>query len=161
MKKGEIMKIICLALIAFCLSLPVKTHAHEAHDAKKGVFTKHFNGSLFKISEKGLFSIEILMDEKEYKIGKDVIGIIIHDNNDNDVEGASVTITALPPQVQIKSPFVKEKGGGLYIVSNLDLKKEDKWELRIQVKKKKSEDIVIFIFHDAVMDIKPAGKYKF
>lgn len=82
MKEGKIMKAIYLALLIFYLIIPFQADAHDAHSAKKGVFTKHFNESLFKISEKGLFSVEILMDEKEYKIGKDVVGIIVHDDHD-------------------------------------------------------------------------------
>jgi len=36
-------------------------------------FTKHFNQSLFNITDKGLFSVEILLDDMEYpKLGKDV-----------------------------------------------------------------------------------------
>ncbi len=156
------MKIVHLAVIIFFMTIPSRSYAHAEHSAKKGVFTKHFNESLFKISEKGLFSIEILMDEKEYKIGKDVIGLIVHDNHDDDVEGAAIAIAVLPAQesAAIKSPVVKEKGEGLYTVANLNLQRADNWELKIKVKKKKAEDFVIFNFPD-VMAIMPAGKYDF
>ncbi len=39
----------------------------ESRESKKVSLTKHFNESLFKVTEKGLFSIEILMDDKEQK----------------------------------------------------------------------------------------------
>lgn len=158
------MKAIYLALLIFCLISPSQADAHDAHSAKKGVFTKHFNESLFKIAEKGLFSVEILMDEKEYKIGKDVIGIIVHDDHDNDVEGATIAIVALPNQeaaAAVKAPVVREKGDGLYTVTNLNLQRQDSWELRINVKKKKVEDTAIFIFPGVLMERMAAGKYEF
>lgn len=156
------MKTIYLALLICCLIIPSHADAHEAHSAKKGVFTKHFNESLFKISEKGLFSVEILMDEKEYKIGKDVIGLIVHDDHDSDVEGATIDIvTSSNQEAVVKPPVVKEKGDGLYIIANLNLQREDSWELRIKIKKKKVEDTAIFIFPTAIMERMASGKYEF
>lgn len=133
--------------------------AHVEHVTTKGIFTKHFNESLFKITENGLFSIEILPDEKEYKIGKNVVGLVIHDENDRDVEGALISITL--EDAARKSFAVREKGGGLYTVSNLDLRGEGYWKLKIKVKKKKIEDEAIFVFPDALKYPMPAGKYEF
>lgn len=85
--------LIFMVMFIFCLITPGIIMAHGDHGTKKGVFTKHFNESLFKITEKGLFSVEILYDDKEYKIGKGLVGIVIHDEEDKDVEGATVKIT--------------------------------------------------------------------
>lgn len=82
----------------------------------------------------------------------------------NDVEGATITIVTLPNQeaaAAVKSPVVREKGDGLYTVANLNLKREDSWELRIKVKKKKVEDTAIFIFPAVIMERMAAGKYEF
>lgn len=151
--------LILISIIALSLIVPFSVGAHGDHGAKKGVFTKHFNESLFKVTEKGLFSIEILPDEREYKIGKDVIGLVIHDENDRDVEDAVITITL---EGITHKPFViREKGDGLYTVSNLDLKQEGSWKLIINVKKGKKQDRAIFIFPDILLEKVPAGKYEF
>lgn len=128
----------------------------EKTDAGKAKFTKHFNGSLFKITDNGEFSLEILLDEKEYKIGKDVIGIVLHDKNDGDVEGANIKINY---QGMTEPPVIKEKGDGLYTAAGLNLTKEEKWELKISIKKKKIADSATLIFPDVLNKLLPAGKY--
>lgn len=127
----------------------------------KTKFTKHFNESLFNITEKGEFSIEILLDEKEYKIGKNVIGIVIHNKHDEDVEGADIQIALTNGKGQniTGSPAIKEKGEGLYIVANLDLKREGRLELKIKVKNKNIADSAVFVFPDVTKEKLPAGKY--
>lgn len=131
-------------------------HLEEKTDAGKAKFTKHFNESLFRITEKGEFSIEILLDDKEYKIGKDVIGIVVHDKNDDDVKIADIKISY---QDMKESPVVIEKGHGVYVVSNLDIKREGKWELNIKVKQYRKIDKTTFIFPDALNKPLPAGEY--
>jgi hypothetical protein len=129
-----------------------------AHEAGPDKFTKHFNESLFKITEKGEFSVEILLDEKEYKIGRDVVGIVIHNKHDEDVEGALVSVTIKTPDNTIESPSVKEDRGGLYLMSAKGFKRGDKFELKIIIKKKKIEDSAVFIFPDSIKDRLPKGK---
>lgn len=67
--------------------------AHEGHGpGGKVLFAKHFQETLFDVTEHGTYSLEVLLDDKEYKIGKDVIGIVVHDAGDEDVAGAELTI---------------------------------------------------------------------
>ncbi len=134
----------------------------EQGEKAKPLFTKHFNGTLFDITKKGEFSVEILLDQKEYKIGNDVIGIVIHNARDQDVEKASIVIDFRnldTDQQAAQAAEIKEKGDGLYIVSNLDLKKEGRWKLMITVKKGAVEDSAQFLFPDVLKTHWPAGKY--
>jgi hypothetical protein len=162
------MKIIfrCLMTVLPGLSLlmtgfPLPADAAQDKDEKR-VFTKHFRETLFEVTEKADFSVEILLDDKEYKIGKDVIGIVIHDARDHDVEKAAIRIdfrnldTGQPSD---QSPLVKEKGDGLYTVSNLDLKKEGRWKLTITVRKDTTEDSAQFLFPEVLNKRWPAGRY--
>mgnify|MGYP001627051144 CR=1 FL=1 len=57
-------------------------------------------------------------------------------------------------------PKIKEKGGGLYTVSNLNLGSGEFKRLTIRIKKKKAEDSVTFIFPEDVEKRKPKGKYE-
>ena len=120
------------------------------------VFTKHFSETLFSVGGKGQVSIEVLLDEKEYKIGKDVIGIVVHDSHDEDVEDAELLVTATGLAEPLK---VKEKGGGLYLVPAAVLPKDGKWELRIAVKKRKIDDGTIFVFPNVMKERLAPGKY--
>lgn len=63
--------------------------------------------------------------------GDAVVGLIVHDDNDSDVEGATITIVGSPNQeAAVMPPVVREKGDGLYTVANLNLQREGSWELR-------------------------------
>jgi len=140
-------------MVLICTSLAYgHSDKHEGSDK----FTKHFNETLFAIGEKGQVSMEVLLDEKEYKIGKDVIGIVIHDSHDADVEDAKVIVTVTGIAEPMK---VTEKGGGLYLVPSASLPKDGKWELMIAVKKKKITDSATFVFPEVLNKKIPAGKY--
>ncbi|MBI5075347.1 MAG: hypothetical protein HZB62_09340 [Nitrospirae bacterium] len=149
------MKRIVVASIAV-IAFFVVASAHAGSNEKGASFTKHFNNTLFAISEKGQVSIEVLLDEKEYKIGKDMVGIVVHDSHDEDVEDAKVAVTITGIAEPLK---VKEKGGGLYLVPNSGLPKEGTWKLSISVKKKKIEDGVVFTFPEVLNNRLQAGKY--
>jgi len=155
MKKAVILVLISLVVSA------VVCFGNTAYASDKPKFTKHFDESLFNITDKGLFSVEILPDDKEYpKLGKDVIGLVIHDEYDKDVEGANIKITAIPEgRAGADAPVIKDKGDGLYTISTIDLKKGGKWELRISVRKAKLEDSASFIFPDVLNTPLHKGKY--
>jgi hypothetical protein len=145
---------VIVAGLFWCCVAAVSAHSgkHEGN----ATFTKHFHETLFAIGGKGQVSIEVLLDDKEYKTGKDVIGIVIHDSHDEDVEdaGLAVTVTGLAEPLK-----VKEKGGGLYLAPNTGFPKEGRWELKIAVKKKKLDDSAVFVFPEVLQSRLPAGKY--
>lgn len=97
-----------------------------------------------------------MLDDKEYKIGRDMIGIVIHDSHGEDVEDAKVIVTVTGIEAPLK---IREKGGGLYLVPNTGLPQEGTWKLSISVKKKKIEDGAAFAFPEVLNKKIPAGKY--
>ena len=156
---GLITVILCSGLLI--MGSVLSTYAEQG-EGRKLVFTKHFNESLFDITEKAEFSVEILLDEKEYKIGRNVIGIVIHNSRNQDVENASISIdyrNTDTGQSATLGTVVKEKGGGLYTVSNLYLNKEGRWKLTITVRKNSLDDSAAFLFPDVLKKKWPAGKY--
>jgi hypothetical protein len=141
----------------------VATHqGHGAPATEKKLFTKHFQQTLFDITTHADYSVEILLDDKEYPIGKDVIGVIIHNSHDEDVKGADLTIIQKELTTGENVPLklaVTDKHNGLYIVSGLDLKRKGKWELLITVNKDGVQDSVAFVFPDALKQFYPKGRY--
>ena len=137
--------------------------SHEGHDTtEKVLFTKHFHESLVDVTERAAYSLEVLLDDNEYKIGKDVIGIVVHDNKDADVIGAELIIAhkdLATGKTATGTLTVTDKKNGLYIVSGLDLKREGKWELLITVTKTGAADSVKFIFPDVLKNRPSKGKY--
>ncbi len=144
---------VAAVAVIFCIAY---AHAHSERHEAGAKFTKHFNDTLYSMGQKGQVTIEVLLDEKEYRIGEDVIGIAIHDSHDEDVEGAKLVVMV----TGVSEPLeVTEKGGGLYLVSARHIPREGVWELSISVKKKKIEDGAIFSFPEALSRKMPAGKY--
>jgi hypothetical protein len=134
--------IISLVII---LLLPLTVFAGEKH----GKFTKHYDESLFKVTEKGLFSIEMVIKDKELKVGENKIDLILHDEKDKDLVGADITITPWMPGMGHgvrEVPEIMEKGGGLYSVENLVFSMKGHWELRITVTANGTEDRAVFSF---------------
>ena len=157
--------VLISSFLGFCLLMTgftPGTSAGEKREAKHS-FTKHFRETLFDITTKAEFSVEILLDDREYKkLGRDVLGIVIHNSHDEDVEKAAIAIdfrnldTGKPA---VEKPVVKEKGDGLYTVSGLNVLKEGRWKLTITIKKGDAEDSVRFLFPDATKNPMPAGRY--
>ena len=162
MKAFALYAMISLAVVSFVFASG-PAESYEGHDpAEKVLFTKHFKESLFDVTEHAMYSLEVLLDDSEYNIGKDVIGIVVHDGKDADAIGAELTIVQKDLATGETAPgklTVTDKKNGLYIVSGLDLKREGKWELLITVSKAGVEDRVKFIFPDVLKNRPAKGRY--
>jgi len=129
---------------------------------EKPLFTKHFKNTLFAITEHASYSVEILVDDNEYTIGKNVVGMVIHNAKDEDVNGAEITFVLKDLITCNNFPVktrVMDRDNGLYVISGLDFKKEGKWELAITVTKGGIEDIVKVILPDKLKARVPKGRY--
>lgn len=127
--------------------------AGESGVAGKQKFTRHFQQSLFGVTEHTLYSTEVLLDDREYNIGKNVVGIVVHNARDEDVKGAELVIAHKNLSTGENAPgraMVADKGNGLYIISGLDLRRKGRWELAITVRKGGIEDSVKFVLPDAL-----------
>jgi hypothetical protein len=142
---------VVLLFIFMPLFFPFIGFTAETGRSGAGPHTKHYEQSLFKMTEKGLFSVEIMIKEKELKVGANTIDIIVHDKNDKDVAGAEITVVPWMPGMGhgvFEKPVVTERGGGVYSVGNISLIMGGHWELRFRVKKDALEDNVTFDFPD-------------
>ena len=139
------------AVIVFILALliPSVGLAHHTDPPSAGSYTKHYEQSLFKVTEKGLFSVEMVIKEKELKVGVNTLDIIVHDKSDKDVASAIVTVTPWMPEMGhgvFEKPVVMERGGGLYSIENIILIMGGRWELKIKIRKGDMEDSAVFDF---------------
>jgi cytochrome c peroxidase len=134
---------ILLMIPAISLFFIGAVHAEE-EDIKK-----HYKGSLIKVTEKKLFSIEVMVPDNELRPGINDAELVLYDKDGNDVEGAGIAVTAWMPvkeQVVSDEAVITEKGGGFYRVDNIVIKSAGLWELWITVKKDGMEDRVIIEF---------------
>ncbi len=141
MKKNLTVVFIFLVLFS-CATYKEKEHTHAG-------FTKHYERSLFQVTENGLFSVEMVVPEGHLKVGKNNIDLIVHDKNDRDVVGASLTVEAYMPDmghgIDIE-PVIVEKGGGLYQVKELPLTMPGHWQLIVTVQSETEKDRAVFDF---------------
>lgn len=150
--KETLVKGLMLSMILIFLQIPACTSRDmtmQFHRTEKKIdgFTKHFDESLFKVTERGLFSVELLIKQEGMKVGRNDFALIIHDNKDRDVEDAVVNIVSrLQEQGIAVSPVIRNKGYGLYAVENLPISMPGHWELKIEVKKDSVEDSQFFYF---------------
>lgn len=138
--RRSIFLVLCVLL---CPSLVLAVTEHE------GKFTKHYANSLFKVTEHGLFSVEMVIIGNELKVGPNAMDVIVHDKNDHDVMGAEVTVTPWMPEMGhgvMEKPVVTERGGGLYGVENVSPSMAGPWELRVSVKSGGDQDTAVFSF---------------
>jgi hypothetical protein len=151
------------ALAVWSMIIVVPASAQAGHDAgEKKLFTKHFSKSLFDITKNASYSIEILLDDKEYHIGKDTYGMIVHNDKDADVGGADLSLTLKnldTGKPAPDAPAITYRGDGLYIIKGLDLKREGRWELTVNVSKDGHEDRAVFVFPDVLKNRYKKGRY--
>ncbi len=147
-------KIIIYVLIAFlgaCATpgTPEKPTEETLHKHDSGTFTQHLADSKYRVTEKGVFGVEMEIPAKRLMVGVNTINLILHDNRDRDMQGANVSVTPWMPEMGhgVFSPLkVTEKGNGLYAVENIVLVMGGHWEFRVNVKWGEEEDNVVFDF---------------
>lgn len=112
---------------------------------------RHYKESSFKVTDKGLFGLELVVKGDKLKVGSNSIDIIIHDKEDKDVTGAELTVTPWMASMGhgvFKKPAVMERGGGVYSVDNIDIIMGGHWELKVRVKQNGLQDEATFDFPD-------------
>ncbi len=137
-----------MAVLAGCATSGSGPHKHDK-------FTKHYDKSLYEVTKKGMFGVEMVVKEHVLKTGVNSLDLIIHDINDKDVVGAEITVTPWMPEMGhgvFDKPLITEKGGGLYTVENIILVMSGHWELRVNIKNYWNEDSVVFDFPDVKVD---------
>ena len=121
----------------------------QQHAAAKPAITKHYEQSLAKWTDNGLFTIEMVLPEKNLRMGFNSLEIIVHDKGNKDVPGAEITVTPWMPAMGhgvMEKPQVMERGGGLYSVTNLVLSMTGHWQLQVKVAKDGMTDNAVFEF---------------
>ena len=161
------LKGVFLTLGTLCLLLAAPTPSNGQYTGppeqeNQRLFTKHFQKTMFDITEHALYSVEVLPNDEEYPIGKNTIGVVVHNDKDEDVKGAklSITCTNMETGKSIHPTGIVDKKNGLYIVSGLDnISSPGHWELRVTVNKGGVKDSVKFKLPEALMKPYPKGRY--
>jgi hypothetical protein len=145
--RSFVLTVMLAFLFTACAGNKVPISKFQRIDKKVGNFTKHFEESLFKVTDKELYSAEVLLFDRNLKVGRNDFDIVIHDRNDNDVEDAYIEIIARTPKNQFEAkPNIMGSLPGLYSIYKLNLPRAGNWELFIKISHNKLEDSVVFDF---------------
>jgi putative copper export protein len=157
--------LFCVAL--FTQEVPARHAAHMMMEHENKMYSTHGmdtdhaisyptgqsqEQSPVKMTDHGLYSVKIVMKDKNMKVGVNTFDIILRDKTDKDVGGAEITVVPWMPEMGhgvFEKPIVKERGGGTYSVENVILIMEGSWVLRLKIKKNNEEDNVTFGIHVA------------
>lgn len=154
MKKLFVLFLIILLSSCAPTGQEAHKHAEEAHehDAK---FTKHYDQSLFEVTQQGLYSVEMVIKHETLTVGMNEIDLIVHDQNDKDIVGADIVVTPWMPEMGhgvMEKPVVTERGGGIYAVENIALIMPGHWELRVETTKDGRTDTAVFDFPNVLVE---------
>lgn len=154
MKKILLGAVALIFLIVGCAAKEEQTTGHHpgmpeglGHADIK--VTKHFEESLTKLTDNNLYSLELVIPEKNLRMGVNTVEIIIHHATGGDVAQAELTVTPWMPSMGhgvMQKPFVTERGGGLYSVENVVLSMTGHWQLQVAVAKDDKNDTAVFDF---------------
>lgn len=154
MKRGLFVIIVLFLLLAGCAAKDEQTSGAmeemtESHGHGDVKITKHFDESLTMLTDKNLFSLEMVIPAKQLSMGVNTVEIIVHHASGGDVPQAELTVTPWMPSMGhgvMQKPVVTERGGGLYSVDNVVLSMTGHWQLQVKVAKDDKEDTAVFNF---------------
>jgi hypothetical protein len=154
MKRGLFVIIVLFLLLAGCAAKEEQTSGPmqemvEGHGHGDVKVTKHFDESLTMLTDKNLYSLELVVPGKQLSMGVNTVEIIVHHATGGDVPQAELTVTPWMPSMGhgvMQKPVVTERGGGLYSVDNVVLSMTGHWQLQVKVTKDDKEDTAVFDF---------------
>jgi len=154
MKRGLFVIVVLFLLLAGCAAKDEQTSGAmeemtESHGHGDVKITKHFDESLTMLTDKNLFSLEMVIPAKQLSMGVNTVEIIVHHASGGDVPQAELTVTPWMPSMGhgvMQKPVVTERGGGLYSVDNVVLSMTGHWQLQVKVAKDDKEDTAVFNF---------------
>lgn len=139
--------LIVLLSVSACATGTVSLSQFKRIDTKIDGFTQHFEGTPFKITEKGLFSVELLITGNKFKAGKNDFMLILHDRNDRDVADAKIDAVYQGSGDPIKIvPRAVSDIPGLYSADGLTLSASDRGEMIVRISSGGISDSVVFYF---------------
>jgi len=121
----------------------------EGHGHGGAKVTKHFDDSLTKLTDKHLYSLELVIPDKNLMMGVNTVEIIVHHSTGGDVAQAEVTVTPWMPSMGhgvMEKPVITERGGGLYSVDNVIFSMVGHWQLQVGISKDDKVDSTVFDF---------------
>jgi YtkA-like len=94
------------------LLLPLTGFATETNQPSSDLYAKHNEKSFLKKTQKGSFSVKLVIKDEELKVGVNAFDIIVHDKKGKDVVGAVLNVTPWMPEMGHGSFETRYQGNG-------------------------------------------------
>lgn len=109
---------------------------------------QHFKGSVFKATETGYYTAELIVRPNPPVVGENRADLIIHDYRAHDIEGLDIRVTPYlmegdEDEASPDVPTVRDEGRGLYLIENIHYQKPGKFALRVEIKGPKDDAVVL------------------
>jgi hypothetical protein len=117
---------------------PLRTYQPE--------MVQHFKGSVFKATETGYYTAELIPRPREPVVGKNDADLIIHNYKAEDLPGLQIEVTPYMPETNVVSPqkpVVDDAGRGLYVIRDLVYSEPGKWALRVKIYGPEKDSVVL------------------
>jgi hypothetical protein len=154
MKRIMLVAVVLLTMLAGCAAKEEQLGGHvegidEGHGHADVKVTQHFDDSMTKLTDNNLYSLELVIPNKNLMMGVNTVEIIVHHATGGDVAQAELTVTPWMPSMGhgvMEKPAITERGGGLYSVDNVIFSMVGHWQLQVKVSKDGNEDSAVFEF---------------
>jgi protein SCO1/2 len=106
-------------------------------------------GRLRESTAGGRYVIELSVKGGALRTGANALDLVVRDAAGAAVAGAQVGVTPWMPDLRQgvwEKPEVTDRGGGSYLVQNVNIILEGRWEIRVAVKSGVVEDRAVFAF---------------
>ena len=125
-----------ILLLIFTLAFLGCAANYVAKPPMTTMMVQHIDGSIFKATEKGFYTTELVLKKKKPVVGKNRGHMIVHNYKAVDTPGLSITAALYMPEtgaVSKEPVVVKDKRKGLYSIENMYFDKPGKWELKMEI----------------------------
>jgi protein SCO1 len=153
MKRETAVNFRALLFMSCLLTLTLFGHMQTCQagilDPQKAPGEEPRRGKVARITDKGLFSVSIVIEGRELLKGANSIGIVISDKQGRPVDGAEITATPWLPVDKhgvTDKPVVTKLGEGKYVMDNVVLDRNGIWDFRVTVRSGGLEDRALFQF---------------
>lgn len=140
-----------ILLLIFTLAFLGCAANYEVKPPTTTMTVQHIDGSIFKVTEKGFYTTELVLKKKKPVVGKNRGHMIVHNYKAVDTPDLGITAVLYMPEtgaVSKETVVVKDKRKGLYSIENMYFDKPGKWELKMEIIGQSYSDTVVLQLPD-------------
>jgi protein SCO1 len=153
MNRKNVINLQTLLLVVSLLMLPLfgqaQTSDRYADQLPRGAAPDPTKGKIARITDKGLFSVAVVIQGSELVKGANSVRLDIYDKQGRPVSGAEVTAMPWLPSAACgvpAKPVVTKLKDGKYRIDNIVFDRNGFWDLKVFVKSGAQEDRAVFSF---------------